>query len=62
MHDLDPVFREFSYSKVMRSILFKAMHFVDPLVVQSMYIFKVSLFALTLSERKNWRCSGATQG
>jgi phytanoyl-CoA hydroxylase len=40
MHDLDLVFERFSYSKTMRAILFKAMSFIDPKVVQSMYIFK----------------------
>lgn len=41
MHELDPVFESFSFSKVMRTILFKVMQFRQPLVVQSMYIFKV---------------------
>ena len=42
MHDLDPVFEKFSYSKIMKSIYFKLMSFQQPMVVQSMYIFKVS--------------------
>jgi phytanoyl-CoA hydroxylase len=41
MHDLDPIFESFSYSKVMRTLLFKVMKFYQPLIVQSMYIFKV---------------------
>lgn len=41
MHELDPVFESFSFSKVNRQILFKAMQFLDPKIVQSMYIFKV---------------------
>lgn len=51
MHDLDPIFRQFSYSIIMRNILFKAMHFVNPLVVQSMYIFKVKTFLSELNFR-----------
>lgn len=43
MHELDPVFEAFSFSRVMRTLLFKAMSFQAPLIVQSMYIFKVNL-------------------
>ena len=42
MHDLDPVFEALSYSRVIRTLLFKMMNFTSPLIVQSMYIFKVS--------------------
>jgi len=41
MHDLDSVFEKFSYNKVNKALLFKLMEFKDPLIVQSMYIFKV---------------------
>jgi phytanoyl-CoA hydroxylase len=41
MHDLDPVFETLSYSRVIRTLLFKMMKFTQPQIVQSMYIFKV---------------------
>lgn len=33
MHELDPVFESFSFSKVMRTLIYKGMGFVDPKVV-----------------------------
>ena len=51
MHQLDPLFEAFSFSKVMKALYFKLMKFEDPLVVQSMYIFKVNL--LTKQARTN---------
>lgn len=39
LHDLDPVFREFSRSDAMKQ-LYKDLGFSTPLPVQSMYIFK----------------------
>lgn len=39
MHDLDPIFREFSRSDAMKD-LYKQLGFTRPLPVQSMYIFK----------------------
>lgn len=40
MHDLNPVFNKFSYSVVMKELASKICRFVNPVVVQSMYIFK----------------------
>jgi phytanoyl-CoA hydroxylase len=42
MHELDPIFEQFSFGRVVRKMLFDCMGFVDPKIVQSMYIFKVS--------------------
>ena len=42
MHDLDPVFEALSYSRIIRTLLFRMMNFTRPQIVQSMYIFKVS--------------------
>jgi phytanoyl-CoA hydroxylase len=47
MHELDPIFEQFSFSKVVRTLLYKVMSFQKPLIVQSMYIFKVKGFAYT---------------
>ena len=62
MHELDPVFETFSFSKIIRSILFKAMKFQDPMIVQSMYIFKVfiNLDLIKILECQNWWFSGAS--
>lgn len=65
MHDLDPVFEALSYSRVIRTLLFKMMNFTQPLIVQSMYIFKVSLRNMSkwgIIECQNWRSGRATQG
>ena len=39
MHDINPIFKEFSYSKEIKSIL-RSLKFVAPTIVQSMYILK----------------------
>ena len=57
LHELDPVFEALSFSKVVRTMLFKVMKFQAPLIVQSMYIFKVSrkgVIPIPI-ECKNWR-------
>ena len=40
LHELDYEFEKFSFSKVIKTLLFKFMNFRKPLLVQSMYIFK----------------------
>ena len=39
LHDVDPIFRNFSRSSKMQAV-FKQLGFIRPLPVQSMYIFK----------------------
>jgi len=61
MHELDPVFEAFSFSRVMRTLLFGAMSFQAPLIVQSMYIFKVSNKSLTYRTRESAELSSRTR-
>ena len=42
MHDLHPVFESFSYSDVVRTLCKEVMLFSQPMIAQSMYIFKNS--------------------
>ena len=47
MHDLDPIFREFSRSDKVTNVL-RSLGYMRPLPVQSMYIFKASPFDFVL--------------
>ena len=40
MHDLNPVFHKFWYSSVVKAISSHILQFADPILVQTMYIFK----------------------
>jgi len=40
LHDLDPEFRKFSYSPRVKSVLMDVIGYTDPIIAQSMYIFK----------------------
>lgn len=40
LHELDPVFKGFSYSEKVSS-LFSSLGYKRPIIIQSMYIFKV---------------------
>lgn len=40
MHDLNPVFHKFCYSNVVKTLAKDVLHFINPILVQTMYIFK----------------------
>ncbi len=49
MHDLDPVFSKFSRKPVYEKLAREVLGFKNPLLLQSMFIFKVILLSLSLS-------------
>lgn len=55
LHDIDPVFREFSRSEAIKQ-LYRELGFVKPLPVQSMYIFKQPSIGGTVVPHQD-RCS-----
>ena len=40
MHDLNPVFHKFCYSNVVKSLALNVLNYINPTLVQTMYIFK----------------------
>lgn len=40
MHDLNPVFHQFCYSNVVKTLAMNVLNFINPVLVQTMYIFK----------------------
>lgn len=42
LHDIDPVFKKFSFSEELSNLL-KSLDYKRPVIIQSMYIFKVLL-------------------
>jgi len=40
MHDLNPVFHKFCYSNVVKTLAKDVLQFINPILVQTMYIFK----------------------
>lgn len=47
LHEIDPVFKDFSNSEKVCS-LFRSLGYKRPIIIQSMYIFKVLYFLLLM--------------
>mmetsp|Transcript_20024 Transcript_20024/g.17698 ORF Transcript_20024/g.17698 Transcript_20024/m.17698 type:complete len:260 (+) Transcript_20024:2-781(+) len=40
MHDLNPIYHKFCYSNVIKSLATNVLNFINPMMIQTMYIFK----------------------